>query len=292
MINEKKIIGLWGDLVVATGATKPRSVDPNEIFLVWCPEDTLDAEFIMERRPELKEILRQSLSGELYNSDFSHSLTSKIQFKRLMNEVHQGTEQIDYEELFKWSLENVPQVKKELLTAIAPESRSHLRTSLSRYFSFKEKIDELNGKMEKWIKEYDFNLTGLKKIAAARPELVDDKHNQQLDLSTKRLSDVEQIRNKLPDLIHAPIHGLKDKMIKEVIDAIFSGSILSETPDWVGEINAIKMGQNMTIINKVMELEIETPQNEIDRLLTQLEEIMNGPVEEILKKLSTLNLTV
>jgi hypothetical protein len=290
MTNEK-IIGLWGDLVVATGATKPLSVDPKQIYLVWCPEDTLDAELIRERRPELKEILRQSLSGELSESDFKTEITRKIEFKRLINEVHQGIEQIGYEELFKWSLKNVPKVKKELLTAIAPETKRNLRASLSSYFSFKEKIDELNGKMGKWIKEYDFNLTGLKEVAAARSDLVDEKHNQQLDLSTKRLNDVVLIQNKLPDLIYTPIHGLKDKMIKEVIDAIMSGSILSQIPDWAGEIDAIKMGQNMTIMNKVMELEIETPPDkEIDRLLTKLEEIMNGPVEEILKKLSTINL--
>ena len=290
-MTKEKIIGLWGDLVVAIGATKPLSVDPKQIYLVWCPEDTLNAQFIREKRPELKKILRQSLSGELFESDFETEITRKIEFKRLINEVHQGIEQIGYEELFKWSLKNVPKVKKELLTAIAPETKRNLRVSLSSYFSFKEKIDELNGKMGKWIKEYEFNLTGLKEVAAARSDLVDEKHNQQLDLSTKRLNDVVLIQNKLPDLIYAPIHGLKDKMIKEVIDAIMSGSILSQIPDWAGEIDAIKMGQNMTIMNKVMELEIETPPDkEIDRLLAKLEEIMNGPVEEILKNLSTINL--
>ena len=290
-MKNKEIQSLWEDLVVRVGATKPIMDGLNYIYLTWCPDNTYDAKFLTERRPELKEILRQSLAGELSKGGFNSQITTKIEFKRLMNEVHQNIAQIDDKELFKWSSNNIEGVNTDNWSVVGPESKRHLQVSLSRYFTFEMKINELNNKMKNWMQEYKHNLKNLEELAEKNPQYTHKKQKEELDLSKKRLNDVVIIQSKLLDLIDAPTHGLKHKMGQEVYNAIFSGSILSEIPDWASEIDAVKMRQNMIIMNKIMEIEPQTPRNEIDKLLADLEKIMNGPVEEILMKLSKLNLT-
>ena len=77
-------------------------------------------------------------------------------------------------------------------------------------------------------------------------------------------------------------------MRQEVFDAIFSESALSEIPNWAREIDSVIVGESVDLINKCMSLQIETPQNKIDSLLKKLQEIMTGPVEDVLSELSEL----
>jgi hypothetical protein len=290
MVN-KEILILWKELVVAVGASKPKRDDLEYINHTWCPEDTYDAKFIRELRPELKEILSQSLSGELSKEGFNTKITRRTQFKRLMNEIHQNIAQIDDAELFHWSRYNVKGVKKEMWSSIGPESKRHLRISLSRYFDFQEKMVEIHKKMKMWIKEYQSKLKDYNELLELNSQLEVKKYKEQLALSQKRLDDAIIIRNKLPDLINDPVHGLKNKMRQEVLDAIFSGSTLSQIPNWAAEIDDAKTTQNMILLNKFMELEVETPPDKlIDRLVSELAEIMNGRVEEILVELSKINI--
>lgn len=290
MVKKETLI-LWKDLVVAVGATRPKKDDLEYINHTWCPEDTHDAKFIREGRPELKEILRQSLSGELSKEGFNPGITRRTQFKNLMGNIHQNIAQIDDAELLKWSRYNVSGVKKEMWSSIGPESKRHLRISLSRYFDFEMKMTEIHKKMKMWIKEYQSKLNDYNEVLELNPQLEVKKHKEQLDLSQKRLDDAIVIKNKLPDLINHPVHGLKNKMRQEVLDAIFSGSTLSKIPNWAAEIDAVKTGQNMIILNKFMELEIDTPPDKlIDRLVSELAQIMNGRVEEIFVELSKIDI--
>jgi len=290
MVKEETL-RLWNDLVVAVGATKPKNNDMDHINNTWCPDGTLNAIFLRELRPELKEILSKSISCQLSKEGYKTQIITTIEFERLMNEVHQNVEQVDEKELIKWSRYNVSGVKKEMWSNIGSESKNLLIVSLSRYFDFEKKMDELNNKMRIWIKGYKSNLSDLEELAEANPDLALEKHIEQLDLSKKRLNDVVKIRKKLPEIIDDPIHGLKNKMRQEIFNAIFSGSIISEIPDWASEIDAVKTGQNMVIMNKFLELDVESPRNEIDKLLSELGKIMNGPVEERLNKLSKISLT-
>jgi hypothetical protein len=289
-MENKEILRLWKDLVIAVGTTKPRSDDMEYINHNWCPDGTSNAKFLRELRPQLKEILHQSLSGELMKEGFDTKITRKIQFKLLMNEIHQNIEIADYDELLKWSRYNVSGVKKEMWSSIGSESKRHLAISLSRYFSFKEKMDALNNKMKIWIEEHRSKLNDLEEVVELNSDLALEKHKQQLDLSEKRLNDVMIIRSKLPDLINAPVHGLKNKMRQEIVDAIFSGSECNKIPDWAGEIDSVKMEQNMVIMNKFMELEIKTPENKIDNLVSELADLMNGPVSTIIMNISEIEL--
>jgi hypothetical protein len=208
-----------------------------------------------------------------------------------MNEIHQNIAQIDDAELLKWSRYNVSGVKKEMWSSIGPESKRHLRISLSRYLDFHKKMVEIHQKMKMWIKEYQSKLKDYNELLERNSQLEIKKYKKQLDLSQKRLDDAIIIRNKLPDLINDPVHGLKNKMRQEVLDAIFSGSTLSQIPNWAAEIDDAKTTQNMILLNKFMELEVETPPDKlIDRLVSELAEIMNGRVEEIFVELSKIDI--
>ena len=98
--------------------------------------------------------------------------------------------------------------------------------------------------------------------------------------------DVSPQSMKIKAKLNPLVQEMKDKMRLEVFDAVFSGSALSEPPDWATMIDGAKVDTTVNRIGECMSLEVDTPESGLDVLMKDLEEIMSGPVEDILKQIS------
>ena len=66
----------------------PGKNDLHYIYNSWCPEMTKDVNHLKQKRPIMKEILKQSINGTLQIDGFPNTIVNKKEFKILWNEVH------------------------------------------------------------------------------------------------------------------------------------------------------------------------------------------------------------
>ena len=88
MGREIDIIRIWKKLVRRSGSKMPRKNDLHYIYNSWCPEGTKDVNHLKQKRPVLKDILKQSVNGTLQMDGFPNTIWNKKEFKILWNEVH------------------------------------------------------------------------------------------------------------------------------------------------------------------------------------------------------------
>ena len=287
MASDKEIIRAWKDLVISHGAAQPRKIDPDFIFNEWCPDGTSVVNHIKQKRPELREILRQSLSGDLSLEAFDGLDRGKRQFMLLWYLIHGSLDPIAEEELRKWSRYNVPGVRQDLWVGVTGDTKRSLRAALMRVLSFEQSMANLKVEMNEWIESYREQLNRLKELSGKNPDLVEKSSanpREQIALGQSRINGAMKIKAKLNPLVQE----MKDKMRLEVFDAVFSGSALSEPPDWATMIDGAKVDTTVNRIGECMSLEVDTPESGLDALMKKLEEIMSGPVEDILKQISEL----
>lgn len=269
--------------MISSDASRPAKNELEYIYEKWCPDGTTASKFIKEKRPELKEILRQALARNLVMESFQLD-KGKREFMDLWSIVHGPHDPIELEELKHWSRYNVKGSLYTMWEGVSVGTKRGLRAALMRIFSFQHSIKTLKKEMVVWIEENEESLMEYKQMARLNPDIVEKSSVNPLEIievGEFRIEAQKEILNQLDPLVI----DMENRMKLEVFDALFKDAVISEAPNWLADID----GANVDIrIRECMSLEVKTPKNTVDDLLEQLREIMSGPVEEIMKQLSDL----
>ena len=272
--KKKLIYGKWRALVRTMKLTVKGKNDEAYICEEWCPKNP-SADDISEYRPQLREIFLQAMEGTLVKESHPNKIVRLGAFFDLLHTVHDGSKPAPEVDLVVWSVREIDAATRSLWTGIDDKSKMYLRHCMRNYLSFEEKMDDLDRRMERWMKSANLRL---KKFITLRdkPGLpIKPRHHKTIELGEARLSEVEVIRDKIP----LEIQYFKEKFQVAMLDVLFNSADISEVPKWSEEMALIQK-RNESVIPDSLTLEVDDPRDDdkdgpLEALAAHYEEMKN-----------------
>jgi len=272
--KKKLIYGKWRALVRTMKLTVKGKNDEAYICEEWCPKNP-SADDISEYRPQLREIFLQAMEGTLVKEGHPGKIVKLSEFKDLMQTTHGGSNPVREAELISWSVIEIDEATRSMWKGVDAKSKRYLRHCMGNYLLFEKKMDDLDRRMERWMKSANLRL---KKFITLRdkPGLpIKPRHHKTIELGEARLSEVEVIRDKIP----LEIQYFKEKFQVAMLDVLFNSANISEVPKWSEEMALIQK-RNESVIPDSLTLEVDDPRDDdkdgpLEALAAHYEEMKN-----------------
>jgi len=284
MDRDIEVIRVWKKLVRRSGSKMPWKNDLHFIYNSWCPEETKDANHLKEKRPMLKEILKQSLDATLQTEGLPANIVRKKEFRILWREVHGDVDPVGEKDLMKWTKKHIHKAKESKWKDVEPTTKRWLVTCYSRFRNLENSMAEISQEMKNWIEQYEAELEELEEFLEANPKYAKKRHRKKIEIGRQRMDDASKIYAKIPESVEE-----KEQMLAaEVFDVLYEHKKLKTVPAWARKIDKITMDQNIGIMRKGIDLGVDDMIAKNDMILEKLREIFDGKFKDMEKEISSL----
>ncbi len=283
MAKEIEIIRAWKHLVRKSGSKMPRRNDLQYIYSSWCPDETMDVIHIREKRPVLKEMLKQSIEGTLQVEVFPIAITKRKEFQLLWREVHGDIDPVSEKDLIKWSKSNLKKTKNSMWENVDSRTKNWLVACYLRYRNLENSMNEIRIEMKGWINRYRDDLRDLEEFLEANPDLAKDRHHQKIEVGRQRMDDASEIYVQVPKYLDEK----RELLRAEIFDVLFDNKELKDYPSWADKIDKEYVEKSVGMMRKGSELGVDDVVAKNELILEKLRHVFED-FNEVEKRMSSL----
>lgn len=283
MGREIDIIRVWKKLVKRSGSKMPGKNNLHYIYNSWCPETTKDVNHLKQKRPILKEILKQSINGTLQIDGFPNRIVNKKEFKILWNEVHGDIDPVKEKDLIKWTKSNLDKSEAKWKN-VDSDTKGWLLTCYLRFRNLENSMDEVRQEMKDWMEQYRAELLELEEFLEANPKYVKPRHRDKTKIGRQRMDDASVLYAQIPKHIDEG----RELLCAEVFDVLVDHKELKDVPAWADRIDKEYVEKSIGMMREGINLGVDDVLAKNDRILENLRKIFDGEFKEVETKISSL----
>lgn len=284
MGREIDIIRIWKKLVRRSGSKMPRKNDLHYIYNSWCPEGTKDVNHLKQKRPVLKDILKQSVNGTLQMDGFPNTIVKRKEFKILWNEVHGDIDPVKEKDLIKWTKSNLNKTKDSMWNNVNSDTKGWLLTCYLRFRNLANSMKEVRQEMKDWMGQYRAELLELEEFLEANPNYAKERHREKIKIGRQRMDDASGIYDQIPKSVDEK----RELLRAEVFDVLFDHKELKDVPAWADKIDKEYVEKSIGMMRKGIDLGVDDLIAKNDQILESLRKIFDGQFKEVETKISSL----
>lgn len=268
---DDEIIDAWRSLVIKSGATPPKSfMRPNEIYKLWCPPSTHDVKHIEENRPDLKKILKQSLSGKLRREGYPEKIVNNDEFSALWELIHGDFNPVLEEDLKLFAKYRIKGVRAEMWKGVSEDDMTRLIISFMKFKGVETFVDQYHRKWVNWIDEQKVAIDQLEEFAKENPNYAPKGHPVYDDIEEGReiLTKARKERASMPKFVAE----VKKHLLQDIFDALRGKLKISEKPNWVAKLDGDFMVKSQAVYELIFSGENDDPARVVDMALSDFKE--------------------
>ena len=233
--TEEEVIGKWLDLVVAMNVNQPKKLELDEIYDVWCPDESRDSRLSIQQRPELKAILKSALDGVMDEQSLKHtSIIHRSEYRKLAHMVdpHYKTVMTD-SMIIKWCnhyiFEEDGSFWENVYNQLDDSRKTRLRVRFRKGYSTGKELIETNSKLERRINDRKKKEEKVGNLIASNPGAYEE---ESADLSIRReiTSAASRVLEERKSMIESIHKQLDTMVVKELVGYAMNSEAI---PEWL-----------------------------------------------------------
>ena len=256
--QDKDIIDAWRTLVTKSGATPPRpKMRPKTIYKAWCPDSTHDVNHLEQNRPDLKKILKQSLSGELRRDCYPKKIVNNDEFRALWGLVHGEFDPVAEEDLKKFARHRLNGVRKEMWQGVDESTMGRLVTSYMKFHGVEVFVEQYKQKWKDWIEEQKKTIDQMEEFAEQNPREAPKDHSVWKEIKEGRatLTKARKEKASMPKFVDEA----KRHLSQDIFEALRGKPKISEMPSWVARLDGEFIEKSQAVYELILGSDIDDP---------------------------------
>ena len=269
--QDKDIIEAWRNLVVKSGATPPRSsMKPIQIYKAWCPDPALDAAHLEQNRPDLRKILKQSLSGELRSDCYPKKIVNKDEFRTLWGLVHGEFNPAAEEDLKKFAQYRINGVKAEMWEGVDEVTMGRLVTSYMKFHGVEVFVKEYTKKWKDWIEEQKKMIDNSENFAKQNPLNAPKDHPvwKEIKESRSTLTKARREKASMPKFVDEA----KSHLRQDIFEALRGKPKIVEMPSWAVKLDGEFLEKSQAVYELILSRDIDDPDRVVQMAISDFHE--------------------
>ena len=233
--TEEEVIGEWLNLVEAMNVNQPKKLELDEIYDVWCPDESRDSRLSIQQRPELKAILKGALDGVMDEQSLKHtSIIHRSEYRKLAHMVdpHYKTVMTD-SMIIKWCNYHIFSFEEDgwenEYNQLDDSRKTRLRVRFRKRYSTGKELSETNSKLERRINERERKEKKIVNLIASNPGAYEE---ESADLSIRReiTSAASRVLEERKSMIGSIHKQLDTMVVKELLGQAMNSE---DIPEWL-----------------------------------------------------------
>ena len=233
--TEEEVIGEWLNLVEAMNVNQPKKLELDEIYDVWCPDESRDSRLSIQQRPELKAILKGALDGVMDEQSLKHtSIIHRSEYRKLAHMVdpHYKTVMTD-SMIIKWCNYHIFSFEEDgwenEYNQLDDSRKTRLRVRFRKGYSTGKELSETNSKLERRINERERKEKKIVNLIASNPGAYEE---ESADLSIRReiTSAASRVLEERKSMIGSIHKQLDTMVVKELLGQAMNSE---DIPEWL-----------------------------------------------------------
>ena len=232
--TEDEVIKKWLNLVIAMNVNQPKKLELDEIYDVWCPDESRDSRLSIQQRPELKAILKGALDGVMDEQSLKHtSIIHRSEYRKLAHMVdpHYKTVMTD-SMIIKWCNNYIFSFDEEwenVYNQIDDSRKTRLRVRFRKGYSTGKELSETNSKLERRINDRKKKEEKVGNLIASNPGAYEE---ESADLSIRReiTSAASRVLEERKSMIGSIHKQLDTMVVKELLGQAMNSE---DIPEWL-----------------------------------------------------------
>ena len=256
--QDKDIIEAWRTLVAKSGAKPPLpNLGVKRIYNSWCPDSTLDVVHLDQNRPDLKKILKQSLSGELRRDCYPKKIVNNDEFRVLWELVHGEFDPVAEADLKKFARYRLKGVRKEMWEGVDESTMGRLVTSYMKFHGVEVFVEQYKQKWKDWIEEQKKTIDQMEEFAKQNPREApkDNSVWKEIKEGRETLTKARKEKASMPKFVDEA----KRHLSQDIFEALRGKPKIAEMPSWAVKLDREFIEKSQAVYELILGSDIDDP---------------------------------